>query len=309
MNDLAISFCCGWGHAQVAAGGASALLLELSLAPPWAQPPRRLSAACGSCQAVFADGTALKRGTKKSCEIHLLKSYLSAELFSTPKAIYSGQQDSLGLDILVNGTIARTGTGRESQTEMLTLGFRSQPAHIILLLAVHSTFKVLPVWASKVYQKAPQTIRWSKLWAELNNSMLSSIPEYWCRKPKNIRGKNRSNSDSRGFLSAWKLTGCCKEGVDQLVSVFTNWIWQTAWHGRSVLKRKLFGRFDLVKRLVLPLRLQHALEVQACGNICKKHKTLQVSPRTWPSSSFVLKVCSVTDSPEVNIPISHTFLV
>lgn len=44
-----------------------------------------------------------------------------------------------------------------------------------------------------------------------------------------------------------------------------------------MLKRKLFGRFDLVKRLVLPLRLQHALEVQACGNICKKHTTLQVS--------------------------------
>ena len=91
MNDLAISFCCGLGHAQVAAGGASALLLELSLAPPWAQPPHRLSAACGSCQAVFGDGTALKRGTKKSCEIHLLKSYLSSELY---KAIYSGQQDS-----------------------------------------------------------------------------------------------------------------------------------------------------------------------------------------------------------------------
>lgn len=58
MNDLAISVCCGLGHAQVAVGGASALLLELSLAPPWAQPPHRLSAACGSCQAVFGDGTA-----------------------------------------------------------------------------------------------------------------------------------------------------------------------------------------------------------------------------------------------------------
>lgn len=115
MNDLAISFCCGLGHAQVAVGGASALLLELSLALPWAQPPHRLSAACGSCQAVFGDGTALKRGTKKSCEIHLLKSYLSSELFSSPKAIYPGQQDSLGLNILVNGTIARTGTGSHTQ--------------------------------------------------------------------------------------------------------------------------------------------------------------------------------------------------
>lgn len=65
MNGLAISFCCGLGHGQVAVGWASAPLWALLLCPPEARPPDRLSAACGSCQAGLGDGTALKRGTEK----------------------------------------------------------------------------------------------------------------------------------------------------------------------------------------------------------------------------------------------------
>lgn len=40
-------------------------------------------------------------------------------------------------------------------------------------------------------------------------------------------------------------------------------------HGGSVLERQLFGRFDFLVGFVLPLRFQHALEVQARWHVCR----------------------------------------
>ena len=70
-------------------------------------------------------------------------------------------------------------------------------------------------------------------------------------------------------------------------------------------------RFDFVKRLVLPLRFQHALEVQACGNICKEHETLRVSPDTWPLGSSLKKrgVFISTPGSPVGADLQHTLLL
>lgn len=60
------------------------------------------------------------------------------------------------------------------------------------------------------------------------------------------------------------LTGCSEEGIHQLVTVLASRVRQAAGrHGGSVLERELFGRFHFLVGFVLPLRFQHALEVQA----------------------------------------------
>lgn len=66
------------------------------------------------------------------------------------------------------------------------------------------------------------------------------------------------------------LTGCSEERIHQLVAVLASRVRQAAGrHGGSVLERELFGRFNFLVGFVLPLRFQHALEVQARRYICR----------------------------------------
>lgn len=71
------------------------------------------------------------------------------------------------------------------------------------------------------------------------------------------------------------LTGCSEEGVHQLVAVLASRVRQAAGrHGGSVFERELFGRFNFLIGFVLPLRFQHALEVQARRHICRGTQTM-----------------------------------